>query len=89
VVRFTPLPLYLLGKNPRYPFDRRPSGPQNQYGRCGEDIYPSREYNSDYLAFEPVAFPLYQSQDLIITSRALLYSAVSVCDRMNDELENV
>jgi hypothetical protein len=37
VVSFTPLPLYPRGKIPRYPLDRRLSGPQSQSGRCGEE----------------------------------------------------
>jgi hypothetical protein len=37
VVRFTPRPLYLRGKSPRYQLDRRLGGPQNQYGRRGEE----------------------------------------------------
>jgi hypothetical protein len=37
VVSFTPLPLYLRGKSPRYPLDRRLGGPQSRYGRRGEE----------------------------------------------------
>jgi hypothetical protein len=36
VVSFTPLPLYLEGKSPWYPFDRRLGGPQSRSGRGGE-----------------------------------------------------
>jgi hypothetical protein len=36
-VSFTPLPLYSLGKSPRYPLDRRLGGPQSRSGRCGEE----------------------------------------------------
>jgi hypothetical protein len=36
VVSFTPLPLYPRGKSPRYPLDRRQSGPQSRSGRRGE-----------------------------------------------------
>jgi hypothetical protein len=36
VVSFTPRPLYLRGKNPPYPFDRRLGGPQSRSGRYGE-----------------------------------------------------
>jgi hypothetical protein len=37
VVRFTHLPLYPQGKNPRYPLDRRLGGPQSWSGRGGEE----------------------------------------------------
>jgi hypothetical protein len=37
VVSFTPRPLYPRGKGPRYPLDRRLSGPQSQSGRRGEE----------------------------------------------------
>jgi hypothetical protein len=36
VVRLTPRPLYLRGKSPRYPSDRRLGGPQSRSGRRGE-----------------------------------------------------
>jgi hypothetical protein len=36
-VRFTPLPLYPLGKSPRYPLDRRLAGSQGRSGRRGEE----------------------------------------------------
>jgi hypothetical protein len=36
-VRFTPLPLYPLGKSPLYTLDRRLGGPQNLSGRSGEE----------------------------------------------------
>jgi hypothetical protein len=36
VVLFTPRPLYLLGKSPRYLLDRRLGGPQSLSGRYGE-----------------------------------------------------
>jgi hypothetical protein len=32
---FTHRQLYLRGKSPRYPLDRRLGGPQSRYGRCG------------------------------------------------------
>jgi hypothetical protein len=35
-VRFTPRPLYLRGKNSRYPSNRRLGGPQTRSGRRGE-----------------------------------------------------
>jgi hypothetical protein len=34
---FTPLPLYPRGKSPRYPLDRRLSGPQSLSGQRGEE----------------------------------------------------
>jgi hypothetical protein len=37
VVSFSPLPLYLPGKNPRYPSDRRLGGSQSRSGSCGEE----------------------------------------------------
>jgi hypothetical protein len=36
VVSFTPRLLYPRGKSPRYPLVRQLGGPQNRYGRCGE-----------------------------------------------------
>jgi hypothetical protein len=43
VVSFTPRPLYHRGKSPRYPLDRRLSGPQSRSERRREDkiVYPS------------------------------------------------
>jgi hypothetical protein len=35
VVSFTARPLYSQGKRPRYLLDRRLSGPQRRYERCG------------------------------------------------------
>jgi hypothetical protein len=37
VVSFTPRPLYLPGKNPLYPLDRRLGGPHSRSGRGGEE----------------------------------------------------
>jgi hypothetical protein len=37
VVSFTTQPLYLQGKSPWYPFDRRLGGPQSRSGRGGEE----------------------------------------------------
>jgi hypothetical protein len=37
VVSFTPRSLYRRGRSPRYPLDRRLSGPQSQSGRFGEE----------------------------------------------------
>jgi hypothetical protein len=37
VVSFTPRPLYLQGKRPWYPLDRRLGGPQSRSGRDGEE----------------------------------------------------
>jgi hypothetical protein len=37
VVSFTPRPLYLQGKSPCYPLDRRLGGPQGRSGRGGEE----------------------------------------------------
>jgi hypothetical protein len=34
VVRFSPRPLYPWGKSLRYPYHRRPGGPQNPTGHC-------------------------------------------------------
>jgi hypothetical protein len=36
-VSFTPRPLYLQGKSPSYPLDRRLGGPQNLSGRGCEE----------------------------------------------------
>jgi hypothetical protein len=37
VVSFTPLPLYLQGKSPWYPLNRRLGEPQSRSGRGGEE----------------------------------------------------
>jgi hypothetical protein len=37
VVNFTPRPLYLQGKNPWYPLDRRLGGPQSRSGCSAEE----------------------------------------------------
>jgi hypothetical protein len=39
VVNFTPQPLYPQGKSPRYPLDKRLSGPQSQPGRLREEKF--------------------------------------------------
>jgi hypothetical protein len=36
MVSFTSLPLYHLGRSPRYPINRRLDGPQSRSGRCGQ-----------------------------------------------------
>jgi hypothetical protein len=41
-VTFTPRPLYLRGKNSRYPSDRRLGGPQSRSGQGGLEIRPVR-----------------------------------------------
>jgi hypothetical protein len=37
VVSFTSRPLYLQGKSPSYPLDRKPGKPQSQRGHSGEE----------------------------------------------------
>jgi hypothetical protein len=37
VISFTPRPLYLQGKSPRYALDKRMGGPQSRSGRGGEE----------------------------------------------------
>jgi hypothetical protein len=52
VVSFAPRPLYLQGKSPWYPLDRKLGGPQNRSGRGGE------EKNSQFLSeLEPPDHP--------------------------------
>jgi hypothetical protein len=56
VVSFTPLPLYLWGKNHQYPLYRRVGKPQSRSGRHGKvKILPHRDSNSDPLVVQPVA----------------------------------
>jgi hypothetical protein len=57
VVRFTPLPLYLRGKSPWYPFDWRLGGPQSRSGRLTEErvLHLMRTRNSDPSVVQPVA----------------------------------
>jgi hypothetical protein len=69
VVSFTPRPLYLQGKSPWYPLDRRLGGPQSWSGRGGE------EKNSQ---------PLLGLESLIIQPMAQhcnteLYQLISIC----------
>jgi hypothetical protein len=52
MVSFAPLPLYLRGKSPRYPLDRRLGGPQSQPGRR-----PYRDSKSDPSVIHPVGSP--------------------------------
>jgi hypothetical protein len=39
--------LYIRGKNPKYPLDRKLCGPQNRYGRCGEEEDPCPYWESN------------------------------------------
>jgi hypothetical protein len=57
VVSFTPLPLYLRGKSPRYPLSGRLGGPQNRSERRGEEknYRPYGDSNSDPSVVQPVA----------------------------------
>jgi hypothetical protein len=57
VVSFTPRPLYLRGKSPQYPLDRRLGRPQNQFGKHWEEnnFWLYRDSNSDPWAIQPVA----------------------------------
>jgi hypothetical protein len=52
-------PLYLRGKRPRYPFDRRLGGPHNRSRRCGEekilDPTGTRPPTSHLFIVQPVA----------------------------------
>jgi hypothetical protein len=48
VVSFKPQPLYLQGKNPQHPLNRRLAGSQSRSERCGE------EKNFALAGFEPV-----------------------------------
>jgi hypothetical protein len=43
------------GKKPRYPLDRRLSGPQSRSGRRGENSWTFRGSNSDFSVVQPVA----------------------------------
>jgi hypothetical protein len=56
VVSFTPWMLYLGGKSPRYPFDRRLGGLQSWSERGGEEKnpYPCRQSNPGRLTYSVV-----------------------------------
>jgi hypothetical protein len=43
------------GKSPRYPLDRRLSGPQGRSGWRGENSWHYQDSNSDLLVVQPVA----------------------------------
>jgi hypothetical protein len=63
VVSFTPRPLYLQGKSPLYPLDRRLDGPPSRSGCGGEEKNsqppPGMEpYNSDLPARSPALYQL-------------------------------
>jgi hypothetical protein len=70
VVGFTPRPLYLPGKNPRYPLVRRLGIPQSRSGRIGEekilDSTGTRTPTSRSCSPYPVAIPTELSQLLFI-----------------------
>jgi hypothetical protein len=55
VVSFTPQPLYLRGKSPRYSLDMRLGGPQSRSGRRRENSWPYRDSNSDPSIVQPIA----------------------------------
>jgi hypothetical protein len=57
MVSFPPRHLYLRGKSPRYPLDRRMGGPQRRSGRYGEVtvLDPYQDSNSDSLASSSTA----------------------------------
>jgi hypothetical protein len=69
VTIFTPRPLYLQGKSPWHPLDRRLGGPQNRSGRGG------KEKNSQPLSRlePPIIQPLAQRYTTEL-SRLLLFS---------------
>jgi hypothetical protein len=48
VVSFTPRPLYLRGRSPRYPLDKRLGGPQSRSGRRGD---PARGQSVYWLCY--------------------------------------
>jgi len=70
MVSFTPRLLYLQGKTPWYPFDRRLGGPKSRPGRDGEEKnsqpllgfeLPITQLHSIYTTFlqEPIALNLW------------------------------
>jgi hypothetical protein len=63
VFSFTPRPLYLQGKNPWYPLDRRLGGPQSWSERGGE------EKNSlPLLGLEPPIIQLVAQYHILLTT---------------------
>jgi hypothetical protein len=50
VISFTPRPLYLQGRSPWYPLDRRLGGSQSRSGRGGEEKFPA---SAGYRTLEP------------------------------------
>jgi hypothetical protein len=59
VVSFTSQLLYLRGKSPRYPLDRRLGGPRNQSGCCEEEkiLDPTSTWKSNPSVVQTVASP--------------------------------
>jgi hypothetical protein len=55
VVSFTTRPLYLQGKSPWYPLDRRLGGPQSRSGHGGEE---KNSQNADRPARRPALYHL-------------------------------
>jgi hypothetical protein len=51
VVSFTPRPLYLRGKSPRYPLDRRRGGGKSRSAHCGgqQDLLSLPEIETQFL----------------------------------------
>jgi hypothetical protein len=46
-------PLYLQGKSPQYPSDRRMGEMENRSGRLGENFCLFQDFNFDYIAIQP------------------------------------
>jgi hypothetical protein len=61
VVSFTPRPLYLRGKSPRYPLDRRLGGPQSRSGHSGDEENKSLPFpaGNRTLVVQPIAPSLF------------------------------
>jgi hypothetical protein len=85
VVSFTPQPLYLRGKCPRYTLDRRLGVPQSQYGRHGEvKILDRTGTRTDPSVVQPVAsrytdYAIPNEEDVVIMRKTLLVvSPISV-----------
>jgi hypothetical protein len=66
VVRFTPRPLYPLGKSPRYPLDRRLGGRQSWSGRGGEEKNSQSLLGLELPIIQPVPEPYTTEQSWLL-----------------------
>jgi hypothetical protein len=84
---FTPRPLYLRGKCPRYPLYRRLGGPQSQSGRCGveKNLLPmpgiEPRPSSPRSSLYRLSYPGSQINDNTSDMSVYRHNTIPLCDR--------